>query len=46
MFHVFFFKSIDFTTLIQITFYYESQKKNEFEIEKILKQQNQNYFIK
>ena len=34
IFHISFLKLIDSTTSIQITFHYESQKKNEFEIEK------------
>ena len=46
MFHVSFLKFVDFSTSMQITFHYESKKKDEFEIERILKRQNQNYLVK
>ena len=46
MFHVSFLKFADLTTSIQITFHYKSEKKNEFEIEKILNNNNQNYLVK
>ena len=46
MFHVSFLKLVDFSTSVQITFHYEFEKKNKFEIERILKQKNQNYFVK
>ena len=46
VFHVFVLKSIHLKTSIQITFRYQSQKNNEFEMKKILKQKNQKYFVK
>ena len=46
IFHIFLLKSIDSNTFIQNTFYYESQKNDENEIENILNKQNQKYFIK
>ena len=46
MFHVSLLKLVDFNTLMQITFHYEFKKKNKFEIKRILKRKNQNYFIK
>ena len=46
VFHVSFLKLVDLTMSIQITFHYESEKKNEFKIEKILNNNNQNYLVK
>ena len=46
IFHVLLLKSIDFNIFIQKTFYYTTQKNDEFVIKKILKQQNQLYFVK
>ena len=46
MFHVSFLKLVDLSTSMQITFHYESEKKDKFKIEKILKRQNQNYLVK
>ena len=37
MFHASFLKFVDFSTSVQIMFHYESKKKDEFEVEKILK---------
>ena len=45
IFHISFLKSIDFNIFKQKTFHY-TIKKNEFEIKKILKQQNQLYLVK
>jgi len=41
VFHISLLKSVDFSTSIQKTFYYYSQKKNRFEVEKILEKKNQ-----
>ena len=46
VFHVFLLKSVDSNTSIQNIFHYEIQKNDEYEIEKILNNQNQKYFIK
>ena len=36
----------DLSTLLQDTFHYKAKKKNKFEIEAILAQENQRYLIK
>ena len=46
VFHISLLKSADFSTPIQDTFHYKSQKEIEFEVEKILEQRNQQYLIK
>ena len=46
VFHVSILKSIHSKTSIQITFRYQSQKNDEFEIEKILKKKGQKYLVK
>ncbi len=46
VFYILLLKSADSSTSIQKTFYYKLQKKNRFKIEKILKQQNQQYLVK
>ena len=46
IFHVSLLKSTDSKTLIQNTFYFQYEKKNEKKIETILTQNNQRYFIK
>ncbi len=46
VFYILLLKSADSSTSIQKIFYYKLQKKNRFEIERILEQQNQQYFVK
>ena len=46
VFYILLLKSVDLNIFIQKIFYYKLQKKNRFEIEKILEQQNQQYFVK
>ena len=46
VFHIFVLKSTHSNTSIQITFRYKSQKNQEYEVERILKQRNQQYFVK
>ena len=46
VFHVFVLKSTYSKTSIQITFRYQSQKDDEFEVKKILKQKGQKYLVK
>ena len=46
VFYILLLKSIDLSTSIQKIFYYKLQKKNQFKIEKILEQQDQQYFVK
>ena len=46
IFHVNLLKLIDSNTFIQDTFHYEIEEENEWKIEKILKQRNQQYLIK
>jgi len=46
VFHISLLKSADLSTSIQETFHYRSQKKNRFEIERILKKKDQQYFVK
>jgi len=46
VFHISLLKSVDFSTSIQRTFHYYSQKKNRFEIERILEKKNQRYLVK
>ncbi len=46
VFYILLLKSVDSNIFIQKTFYYKLQKKNRFEIKRILEQQNQQYFVK
>jgi hypothetical protein len=46
VFYVSLLKSVDFSTFIQETFHYYSQKKNRFEIKKILEKKSQRYLVK
>ena len=46
IFHVFVLKLTHSKTSIQITFHYKSQKDQEYEVEQILRQQGQQYFVK
>jgi len=46
VFHVSLLKSADLSTSIQRIFHYHSQKKNRFEIERILKKRDQRYLVK
>ena len=46
IFHVSLLKSADSKTLIQNTFHFQYENENEYEIEKILAQNDQKYFIK
>lgn len=46
VFHASFLKSVDSETFIQKTFHYHVQKKNEYEIEEILQQNDQKFLIK
>jgi hypothetical protein len=46
VFHILLLKSVDLSTFIQETFHYYSQKKNRFEIEKILEKKSQRYLVK
>jgi len=46
VFHILLLKSVDLSTSIQETFHYYSQKKNRFEIERILEKKNQRYLVK
>jgi len=46
VFHISLLKSVDLSTPIQETFHYYSQKKNRFEVEKILEKKGQRYFVK
>jgi len=46
VFHILLLESVDPSTFIQETFHYYSQKKNRFEIEKILEEKNQRYLVK
>jgi len=46
VFHISLLKSVDSNTPIQKTFHYKAQKKSQYEVKKILEQQNQNYLIK
>jgi Na+/phosphate symporter len=46
VFHISLLKSADLSTSIQETFHYHSQKKNRFEIERILEKKNQRYLVK
>jgi hypothetical protein len=40
VFHILLLKSVDLSTFIQETFHYKSQKKNRFEVKKILKKKD------
>jgi len=46
VFHISLLESADFSTSIQKTFHYKSQKKNRFEVKKILKKNDQQYLVK
>ena len=46
IFNISLLKSIDFNAFIQETFHYEKQKKEKFEIEKILTKRENQYLIK
>jgi len=46
VFYISLLESADFSTSIQETFHYYSQKKNRFEIERILEKKNQRYLVK
>ena len=46
MFHVSLLKSTHSKTFIQITFQYQKQKDQEYEVERILRQKNQQYLVK
>jgi hypothetical protein len=46
VFHISLLESVDPSTPIQKTFHYHSQKKNRFEIEKILEKKDQRYLVK
>ena len=46
IFHVFVLKSIHSKTSIQITFRYQSQKNQKYEVKQILRQQSQQYLVK
>jgi hypothetical protein len=46
VFHISLLESADFSTPIQRTFHYHSQKENRFEIKRILEKKNQRYFVK
>jgi hypothetical protein len=46
VFHISLLKSVDLSTSIQEIFHYKSQKKNRFEVEKILKKNDQQYLVK
>ncbi len=46
VFHISLLKSVDLSTSIQETFHYYSQKKNRFEVERILEKRDQRYLVK
>ena len=46
MFHIFLLKSVNLNTFIQKTFHYQQQKEKKFEVERILKKQDQQYLVK
>ena len=46
VFHIFVLKSTHPNTLVQITFRYQSQGEQEYEVERILKQRDQQYLVK
>jgi len=46
VFHISLLESVDSSTSIQKTFHYKSQKKNRFEVEEILKKNDQQYLVK
>jgi len=46
VFHISLLKSVDLSTLIQKTFHYYLQKKNRFEIKRILEKKSQRYLVK
>jgi len=46
VFHISLLESVDFSTPIQKTFHYHSQKENRFEVEKILGRKSQRYLVK
>ena len=46
VFHILILKFAHSNTLIQITFRYKSQENQEYEVERILRQENQQYLVK
>jgi len=46
VFHISLLESVDPSTSIQETFHYHPQKKNRFEVEKILEKKGQRYLVK
>ena len=46
VFHIFVLKSTHSNILTQITFRYQSQKNQEYEVERILRKRSQQYFVK
>ena len=46
VFHIFVLKSTHSNTLTQTIFRYQSQKNQKYEIERILRKKNQQYFVK
>ncbi len=46
VFYISLLESVDLSTSIQKTFHYKSQKKNRFEVKKILKKNDQQYLVK
>jgi hypothetical protein len=46
VFHISLLESADLSTSIQETFHYKPQKKNRFEVEEILKKNDQQYLVK
>jgi hypothetical protein len=46
VFHISLLESADLSTPIQKTFHYKPQKKNRFEVEEILKKNDQQYLVK
>jgi len=46
VFHILLLKSANSITSLQNTFYFHSQKEEQYEIEKILQQEGQKYLIK
>jgi hypothetical protein len=46
VFYISLLESVDLSTSIQKTFHYHSQKKNRFEVERILEKKGQRYLVK
>ncbi len=46
VFYISLLKSVDLSTSIQGTFHYHPQKKNRFEVERILEKKGQRYLVK